>query len=166
MHHRGRVVSQARAERAHLRREPRPRFEHRRSVHRAAAAQARRRRRSRPCAGSAIGWTAARQRDEIAARATCMLGAVLWTIGLLAVWAIALTLYAARRSTRSSSSTPIRTRSMVIAHRRDGGRLRHRARRARAARRDARGGWRDVQRGTAGGWTGAIPPKCSRWSTT
>ena len=51
MHHRGRVVSQTELTRAHLRAGSRPRLEHGRSVHRAAAPQARRvghRNRARP----------------------------------------------------------------------------------------------------------------------
>ena len=174
MHHRGRVVSQGRADRAHLRAGLRSRLEHGRGVHRAAAPQARRafietvrglgyRMASRVDAG---------ERREVAAslRARLLLGAVLldprvsWPSGSLTITtsirASRLAAHHARRRVRapacrpgarrrsawSADSSPVRSGLFAVA--------------AAAARLAA------VQRGPrAAARRRRIPPKCSRSST-
>ena len=81
-----------RADRAHLLAGLRSRLEHRRGVHRPAAAQARAPRSSRRCAG----WATASGRTPDDAgprrsRARVLLGAVLWTAGLFAAASVVLT---------------------------------------------------------------------------
>src|SRR6185369_7922920 len=76
----------------HLRRESGSRFEHRGGVRRARAPQGGRRTdRDRPRT-----WLpdALRRAAMRSLRASVMVGAALWTLGLLAVWAVVITLYA------------------------------------------------------------------------
>ena len=82
MHHRGRIVSQCGADRAHLLAGLRSRFEHRRSVHRAAAPQARRlvhRNRAR----HGLSHRGAGVKTILSLRARIFLGAVLLDGGLV-----------------------------------------------------------------------------------
>ena len=103
-----------RADRAHLRAGLRSRLEHRRGVRRAAAAQARRRRSSRPSAGSATGS----DHDAVAARTRPSWLRPLDDRARAAVRCagMSLVLSAATRTCRSSDAGPARSTASGSSH--------------------------------------------------
>src|SRR5262249_25033673 len=80
------------AERAHLRRAPRSRLEHRGSVRRAPPPKTRRRR-DRDGARARVPHGMRRRAPMRSLRGYVMVGAALWTIGLLAMWAVYITFH-------------------------------------------------------------------------
>src|SRR5262245_19651248 len=80
------------AARAHLRPECRPRLEHRGGVHRTPAPEARGRL-DRNHAGARVPHGRRGRGPVRSLRGSVLLGAILWTVGLLAVWSIVLTFY-------------------------------------------------------------------------
>ena len=139
MHHRGRVVSQARADGAHLRAERRPRFEHRGSVHRASAPQARclvdrDRARARLSHRGAIVTALRSLRGTRADRRAAVDGRPAG-VGVTIVAHAHASRDAARSSASSTTYPHLGGASRVVLH---GGRLLHGAARACAVRRAAR----------------------------